>query len=147
MKMRMRLQGFDELSDRLMAMPKEVSGAHLRDTALEGAEIIREQAAKNAPVRTGNLANEIVTEVVREVEGSSVTVAIGPSKKAWYGKHVEEGHAVVAPGQRKVARAAMKSGQVLERVPPKPFLRPALDEKEQEATQVMAARIKRRLGL
>lgn len=138
------------MSDRLYNMPAEVSGANLRDTAQKGAEVIRAEASKKAPVQTGNLRDNIVTEIVREQEGVSVRVAIGPSEEAWYGKLVEQGHAKVSGGQRREYRAAKREGgKDFEwsggYVAPRPFLRPAFDEKKAEAEQVMADDLRRKL--
>ena len=142
MRMKVRVKGMEESSAQLNMMPREISGAHLREVALEGAEVIRAEAEKNARERkvTGTLAGDIHTEIAKESVGSRVVVHIGPGKKGWYGRLVEMGHAIVR-GTRKADR------KVIGHVPPHPWLRPALDTKKREAQEVMIRAFKRRLKL
>jgi len=142
MRMSIRTKGMEEIRRHLNMLPREVSGAHLREVALEGAEIIRQEAAKNALSRkeTGTLAGDIHTEIAKESVGSRVVVHIGPGKKGWYGRLVEMGHAIVR-GTRKADR------KVIGHVPPHPWLRPALDAKKHEAQDVMKESFRRRLKL
>mgnify|MGYP001157634375 FL=1 len=142
MRMRVRVRGMEEISAHLNMMPREVSGAHLREVALEGAEVIRAEAEKNARERkvTGTLAGDIHAEIAKESVGSRVVVQIGPGKKGWYGRLVEMGHAIVR-GTRKADR------KIIGHVPPHPWLRPALDAKKHEAQEVMIRAFRRRLKL
>jgi len=89
--------------------------------ASAGAEVIREQAAINAPRgETGNLARLEITKVVVK-KTNRVIVKIGPSKDAYYGLFLELGTVHMAP---------------------QPFLGPALEEKSNEAVQETANVIK-----
>jgi HK97 gp10 family phage protein len=98
------VQNFDKLS------MKDIN----TNAALAGAEVIREQAAQNAPRgETGNLARlEITKSVVKKTDRA--IVKIGPSTAAFYGTFIELGTVHMAP---------------------QPFLGPALEEKSQEAIQ------------
>lgn len=142
MRMTIRTKGMREIQEHLRMMPREVSGAHLREVALEGAEVIRAEAEKNARERkvTGTLAGDIHAEIAKESLGSRVAVHIGPGKKGWYGRLVEMGHAIVR-GTRKADR------KIIGHVPPHPWLRPALDAKKREAQEVMIRAFRRRLKL
>mgnify|MGYP001354359469 FL=1 len=142
MRMSIRTKGMEEIRRHLNMMPREVSGAMLQEVAMEGAEVIRAEAEKNARERkvTGTLAGDIHAEIAKESVGSRVVVHIGPGKKGWYGRLVEMGHAIVR-GTRKADR------KIIGHVPPHPWLRPALDAKKHEAQEVMIRAFKRRLKL
>lgn len=134
MKVRLKVEGGDKLARKLQMMAEEVARTHMRECALAGAEVIRAEAATLAPRKTGTLAGDIQKEVKKQTK-SRVDVHIGPGKEGWYGRLVEEGHAIVVNGQ-KVGDA-----------PPKPFLRPAFDAKLEEAEQAAVDELRRRLGL
>lgn len=141
MKVTMNIKGAEEIKQRLNMMQKEVAGEHLREVALEAAEIIRSEAEARAPRRTGTLASDIHKELdEKEVLGTRVKVKIGPGKKGWYGRLVEMGHKIVR-GRRKAEK------QVVGYAPPKPWLRPAFDATKKKAQEHMIEEFKRRLGL
>lgn len=148
MRVSIRTKGMKEIREALNMLPREVAGEPLREVALIGAEVIRQQAVANAEKRrrTGNLAKNIEKEIARESIGSRVIVHIGPNKDAWYGRLVEFGHAIV-----RVVSRVRKGGRVrritehLGQVPPHPWLRPAFDAKRREAQQVMEQEFRRRL--
>jgi HK97 gp10 family phage protein len=134
MKVRMKVEGGDKLARKLQMLAEETAREHMREAALVGAEVIRAEAAAKSPRRTGTLAGDIQKEVKKQTK-SRVDIYVGPGEKAWYGRHVEDGHALVIGGK--------KVGDV----PPHPFLRPALDEKAEEAQEATAAELRRRLSL
>lgn len=142
MRMHVRTKGMGEIQAMLRDLPQAVRGEALRESALDGAEPIREQAVANAlkHKRTGNLAESVEKEVARESLGDRVVVHIGPTQDGWYGRLLEMGHAIVHRGQRREYRRAKKlGGELLEweggYVPPYPWLRPALDTKRREAAE------------
>lgn len=134
MKVRMKVEGGDKLARRLQMLAEETARKHMRESALEGAEVIRAEAAEKAPRKTGTLAEDIQKEIKKQTK-SRVEIHIGPGKRGWYGRYVEEGHAVVR-NKKKIGDA-----------PPHPFLRPAFDEKNDEAQSIMVKELRRRLGL
>lgn len=134
MKVRLKVEGGDKLARKLQMMAEEVARTHMRECALAGAEVIRAEAATLAPRKTGTLAGDIQKEVKKQTK-SRVDVHIGPGKEGWYGRLVEDGHAIVVAGK--------KVGDV----PPHPFMRPAFDAKTGEAYDAFEAELKRRLGL
>lgn len=142
MRMTVRAKGIEEIRNRLNMLPREVAGEHLREVALEGAEVIRAEAEKNARERkvTGTLASDIHAEIAKESIGVRVVVHIGPGKKGWYGRLVEMGHAIVR-GRRKADK------KIIGYAPPHPWLRPAFDAKKREAQEVMIRSFRRRLKL
>ena len=134
MKVRMKVEGGDKIARKLQMMAEEVARTHMRECALAGAEVIRAEIETTAPHKTGTLAGDIQKEVKKQTK-SRVDVHIGPGKEGWYGRLVEDGHAIVVAGK--------KVGDV----PPHPFMRPAFDAKTDEAYDAFAAELKRRLGL
>ncbi len=140
MRMRIRCTGGEEIQRRLQMLPREIAGEPMREAAMAGAEVIRQEAVKNAQAhrRTGTLAGDIHAEIAKESIGERVVVHIGPGKKGWYGRLLEFGHAIVR-GRRKAEK------RVIGQVPPHPWLRPALDAKKEEAKHAMAEELERRL--
>lgn len=134
MKVRMKVEGGDKLARKLQMLAEEVAREHMRECALAGAEVIRAEIETTAPRKTGTLAGDIQKEVKKQTK-SRVDVHIGPGKEGWYGRLVEDGHAIVVAGK--------KVGDV----PPHPFMRPAFDAKTGEAYDAFEAELKRRLGL
>lgn len=132
MKVRMKVEGGDKLARRLQMLAEETARKHMREAALEGAEVIQVEASEKAPRKTGTLAEDIQKEIKKQTK-SRVEIHVGPGKKGWYGRLVEEGHAIV------------RDKKVVGHVSPKPFLRPAFDEKTDEAQDVIAAELRRRL--
>lgn len=134
MKVRMKVEGGDKLARKLQMLAEEVAREHMRECALAGAEVIRAEIETTAPRKTGTLAEDIQKEIKKQTK-SRVDVHIGPGKEGWYGRFVEDGHAIVVAGK--------KVGDV----PPHPFMRPAFDAKTGEAYDAFEAELKRRLGL
>lgn len=134
MKVRMKVEGGDKLARKLQMLAEETAREHMREAALAGAEVIRAEAEAKAPRKTGTLADDIWVGVKKQTK-ARVEVEIGPGEEGWYGRLVEDGHAIVV-GRRTVGY-----------VPPHPFMRPALDEKTNEAQEAFVEELRRRLGL
>ena len=143
----------------------------LEEAARAGAEVIRAEAARNAPRDTTSLSKSIETKTT-EKSKTKVEVAIGPDvaqKKGFrggiyhfYGLFQEYGvdlHFVGGKGVAAVNRRARKKrsnlmDSYLEQHRKKhpghkaqPFMRPALDSKQAEAQDKIAEVLKRELGL
>lgn len=111
----MATRGQVDLDRGFAAVKGAVRGRALRAATLKAGAVIRDQARANAPVRTGKLKRNIEQEV-EVAERERVVVRIGTTKDAFYGHLVEFG-------------TSSTSGR--------PFLRPALDEKVEEATRAL----------
>jgi HK97 gp10 family phage protein len=111
-------EGLEDLDRVLIAIALRFRETALKKAVLAGAQLIRDDAAERAPRRTGVLAEE---EVITSPRSSSrkfqATVHIGPSARAYYGAFVE-------------------TGTIYMRA--EPFLRPALEAKQEEAAQIAA---------
>lgn len=134
----MKVEGGDRLARRLQMLAEETARKHMREAALEGAEVFRAEAEEKAPRKTGTLAEDMQKELVKQTK-ARVEIKVGPGKKGWYGFLVEDGHAIV--------RGRGKSAKVIGHVPPHPFMRPVFDEKTGEAEDAVAKELRRRLKL
>ncbi len=131
-KMELRLEGGPLLAKKLMEIDSRLRRKHLIAAVRAGARILRDEARARAPVRTGTLRKSIVARLTRRKD-TSVEIAVTFSKKGWYGRHVEMGHAIV------------RGGKVVGFASPRPFLRPAFDEKKGEAEQAVVQMLYQRL--
>lgn len=138
LRVRMKVEGGDKIARKLQMMSEEMQRRHLREIALAAAEPIREQASANAAdpsiKKTGMLSKNIYKEVDKQTK-ARVVVRVGPGKKGWYGRLVEDGHAIV------------RNKKVVGYANPKPFLRPAFDEKQKESEKVVIEELRRRFNL
>lgn len=126
----LNLRGMPELREALKRLGSALKMEVIQEALMKGAEPIRAAAAQKAPRRTGTLAEEMIaahsTEWGRYARGAreAVAVRIGPSKKAFYGKFQELGT------RRHAAQ---------------PFLRPAFDERKDEAMGIIRDELRRRV--
>jgi HK97 gp10 family phage protein len=153
MKVRMKVEGGDKLARKLQMIAEEYQRKHMRECALAAAEVIRQETEDNAPVDRGILKSDIQKEVRKQTK-AKVDVFVGPGKTGWYAYFVEMGHAYVPKGMaataRKLRKAAKKAGRTftgVKMVPPHPFLGPAFERKTDEAEDVFAKELRRRLRL
>jgi len=147
-----KLDGIPELTLAL----KNIRGAELRKATLsavrKGAEVIRAEAAYNAPYDAGvnnlfpeghkkagtaaHLQDNIAVVVTTDSLKGEVRAKIGLHWRVWYGRLVEFGHAMAVRSHKSGKRWVYK---VVGRVEAKPFMRPAFDAKKEEAIQVCDA--------
>lgn len=122
-KITVKIEGGKELQDALRRVSASVAGEHLTAAAKEGAEIVRAEASRRAPRRTGKLAANIIAEVSLS-QSDRAEISVGPSKEAFYGMFVELGTKHMAP---------------------RPYLRPAIDESRAEVERAVHEALRRRL--
>jgi HK97 gp10 family phage protein len=143
MKVRMKIEGGDKIARKLQMLAEETARKHLRESALAGAEVIRQEVEDNAPIDRGILKTDIQKEIVKETK-ARVQIEIGPGDKGWYARLVEFGHKIVVGG---TLRSKSSPGKVVGEVPPHPFMGPAFDRKHEEAQKKAAEVLKARLKL
>ncbi|HAI49106.1 MAG TPA: hypothetical protein DCM53_04695 [Enterobacteriaceae bacterium] len=132
--------GLQEIARDLELLSRAENNKVLRDATRAGAEVIKQEVIKKAPVRTGKLKNNIVvlTQKARRrgdiasgvhIRGvnlrtgnSDNTMKAGNKRNAFYWRFVELGTS---------------------HMPAHPFVRPAFDTRQEEATQVAMARMNR----
>jgi len=147
-KVRMKVEGGDKIARKLQMIAEETARTHMREAALAGAEVIRAAAVEKAPEgKTGTLKGDIHKEIKKQTK-ARVEIHIGPGKDAWYGRLVEEGHKLVRViGRTQKGRRTYRIKKEIGQVPPHPFLRPAFDEKVDEAQKKAVEELRRRLKL
>lgn len=115
MQFSFRLLGQKEIIRRLSLMPDATAGKALSKAAMAGAKVIVSAAKARAPVRTHKLQESITAEVT-EKSRDHVEAKIGPGKSGFYGMFHELGTS---------------------KMPARPFLRPVLDESEEQVIQAV----------
>jgi HK97 gp10 family phage protein len=160
------VRGLADLDRYLAEFPKQMQKAALRQALTAAAKPIRDEARLRAPSKTGKLARAIKTGSPRQNEDGSFSISIrltGPD--AYLGHFIEYGvspHLIARKGARRgrAGLAAAKSqGEKVGGVvkigdefvsgiishpgfAARPFMRPALDLKAEEAVQAFGDRIR-----
>ena len=107
-----RIEGLDRFKQDLERLNFGNRQAALEAAGLKVVEPLRLQAGVNAPVDTGFLSRSILAVVDKKETGAdSLTILVGPSRKAFYGFFQEFGTA---------------------HMPPQEFLGPALEDTKDE---------------
>lgn len=119
------IEGGEELKRQLEKLGDK-GLAIAKDAIVAGAEIVREEASRRAPRRTGNLAANIVISEPKGEKPGELAVVIGPNKNAFYGLFLELGTSKMAA---------------------RPFLVPALKATKKQVQETVAAALRRGLGL
>jgi len=142
------ITGGAELDAFLQSLPAKLEKNIMRSALRAGAKVFREEARANVPVALGALKKSV--RISTGSKGGQVTASVkAGDKKAWYWRFVEFGTAahVIAPEE---AGALAVGGLVREKIEhpgatAKPFMRPALDAKADEAIAAVTAQIRKRL--
>ena len=143
-----KLVGEDELYRALMRLGQAARGG-IEPALREGAEVIRAEAESQAPGPHIEISDI-------EIAGNAAKIKIGPDKDHWYYQFFELGaqpheihpryktgkKALRFPGEdgEKLAWAVRHPG-----IPAKPFLRPAVDSKGQEAVEEARRALRKRI--
>lgn len=130
--------GLNDIAKDLEALSKAENNKVLRDATRAGAEVLKEEVIAKAPVRTGKLKRNVVvmTQKARRrgeissgvhIRGvnpgtgnSDTTMKADNPRNAFYWRFVEMGTS---------------------KMPAHPFVRPAFDVRQEEATQAALARM------
>ena len=110
------LTGMDELLKELYAIGEKVATRAENKALREGAEMLRQEISNRAPRKTGKLAANIVKTGVKIKNGVRY-IEVGPGKNVFYGLYHELGTT---------------------KMPARPFIGPALEEKRSEVFSTMA---------
>lgn len=105
----MNVEGVPELQRKFAALSGKMQRAVLRDSLRSAARVVEKDARNRVPVDTGRLKKAITQNV--SVKGVVGEALVGYKKEVFYGRFVEMGTSKMAA---------------------QPFLRPALDENNEE---------------
>lgn len=139
-----RVEGAEELQAKLAALGAKAQGIELERAALAGAEVIRAAAEGMAP------GPHIEAEITRQTD-QAVEVGIGPDLDHWYYGFFETGttgHPIDPAGGGGLAFMGRDGAIVRIHVDhpgfnARPFLRPAIDAKGDQAVEATAAALRR----
>ena len=141
------LKGFDELMQNLERLKSSTQRKVARLAVTAGARIVRNEAKRLVPVRTGNLRDSISIKVLPYRRTEHIAARVFASrirgKQGWHAHLIEFG---TAPRYQKpkefkhlspfLAKRAMKEsgkrGRYTGIGPARPFMRPALDNRRSE---------------
>lgn len=127
-----KLDGFAEVAEKLRSFPDAMGESALRQAAVAGASIIRDEALLRAPVKSGVLKSDIIMKHIDEASDGAnhqtyyVTVRGGQrsddgkkdaSHDAFYWRWVEEGHRYVPRAASAVTTftQTLSSGKIVSR--------------------------------
>ena len=88
-KVKVAIEGAEKIVKKLKEMD-DAAGDVLMKAAMEGGEIVLEEAKRNCPVDTGNLRNSLKLTKDKQTK-TKATVKIDFDKTLKYGTHVELG--------------------------------------------------------
>ena len=134
MRVDIELQGARELGRELYRLESKVRISLMEEAMTEAGEIIRQEAHNRAPRQRGGLAKSLAVQIGRK---HSPSVRIGPGRGGAHGNLVELG-----TGARQT-----KYGDSRGTMPAQPFLKPALEAKENEALAKFREVLRKGLGL
>lgn len=121
-EIRIGVTGVDEFEAKLRQLSLALQAQILVDIATAGAEIVRAEAQRNAPIgETGLLAENMTLRVNKESDINEASVDVGPDREQFYGYWVEMGS--------------------IHNAPAKPFLRNALEDKRSEVTDIIVQKM------
>lgn len=138
---KLSVSGLKELQTAMNRLSADMAGKIARQATASAAGVVRKAARDNAPVDTGNLKASIVMKRNRATnltEEYHVTARVGKKsdvKKAKAGKG--------RLGKDAYYLRFIEFGTV--KMPPRPFMAPALSNNIQQATDAMKKRLTQRL--
>jgi HK97 gp10 family phage protein len=147
------IAGGKALAEFLQTLPLKLERNIMRSALGAGARVIVNEAKNNVPVDAGDLkaSGKVVTNSKRGYVEANARFG---SKKAWYGRFVEFGTAphLIKGKNGGMLKFTARDGKSVETpqvshtgAKAKPYLRPALDSKAEEASRAVANKIRERL--
>lgn len=117
--------GMDELLRKLDALPSKLGTKKniIARSLRKGGELVRARMADLAPYESGTLQESIMITVVEQTAEGALA-RIGPSRKGFYGMFPEFGTVHQSPD---------------------PFMRPAFDEKRDQAVKLIGEELARQI--
>jgi len=135
-----QVQGLRQLGEAMRSLSADMRGRVARQATAAGAGVVRKAARQGAPVDSGNLQAAVVMKRQRQTrltEEYIVTVRQGKTRDAKAGK------AGGKQGKDAFYARFVEFGTVKHQA--QPFMRPALENNVQAATDAMAKRLRERI--
>ncbi len=146
--MTVRVEGLQELSQRISALNKTVANRVVRKAATAGARLIRDEAKSRVPVDTGLLKRNIVVKKFRDQGPGNVRYGIGlVSSKAVYSNN-KTNRRKGRVGQSYYQDKAFYGHMVefgTRKMKARPFLRPAFESQKEKAVDIVKNTLKEEL--
>jgi HK97 gp10 family phage protein len=144
-----KISGLRELGERMRNLSDDINKKVARQAVAAGAKIVRDDARRRAPKDTGNLQAAIVMKNLGKTKMTARYVVATRSGKT---ADVKAGKAAARSGekdQRKLVGKDAFYGAFVEfgtvKMPARPFMRPAIDDNTQAATDAIAKRLRQRI--
>lgn len=149
MAQNINIKGGKELQALLNTLPAKVEKSILRGAMRAGAIVLLNEAKNNVPLESGDLRDTL--RVSTNARRGRVTASVkAGNKKIFYSRFVEYGtgaHSISASGNGLLSFGGLFAKKVdVSGIRAKPFLRPALDTKANEAIEKAGQYIKARLN-
>jgi HK97 gp10 family phage protein len=142
------LKGGKEIQDFLNTLAPKLEQNIMRGALRAGAKVILDEAKQNVPVSSGDLRDSLRVSTSSKKGRVTASVKAG-NKKVFYSRFIEFGvaaHTITSKtGYLSFLGNAYKSVEH-PGLQPKPFLRPALDSKANEAINAVGDYIGKRLN-
>lgn len=163
MRLSFKVTGLKEFQEKLRAMPQDIARNALRAGVAAMAAVVRKEAQRRAPLRSGRLRKAIYqvgsrseSNLYRQVFKIRVRTGVrivkgkkDRSRDAFYWRWIEFGRGPVRAGRGTRVLADKESGQFFGKevrgVTPRPFMRPAFEAKKGDAIEALRARIQKRI--
>jgi HK97 gp10 family phage protein len=120
------LEGFTELNRKLQELESKAAGDTLAKATEVGAEIVRAEAERLAPKGDTGVLKESIAYRPGRLQVGRAQMDVGIGRDAFYGMFHERGSS---------------------KMPARPFLRPALINKADEAVAAIGTALRKMLGL
>lgn len=143
-----RVTGLKELNAFLQQLPVKLEANVLRAALRAGANVVKEEAKALVPVDSGTLRDGLKVST-RSRRGRVTATIRTTGKHAHVAQWLEYGtaaHRIIAKGKGMYFGGAWVKAVEHPGVKPKPFMRPALDAKAQDAVVASAVYMRRRLA-
>ena len=136
-----QVKGLRELGLQMQALSADLAGNVARQATAAGARVTRQAIKAGAPKDTGNLEAAIVMKRVRDTRLTEEYVVAIRKGKTRDAKAAKRGEGRL--GKDAFYARFQEFGTV--KAPAQPFIRPGFEESVQDATQVIADRLKQRI--
>lgn len=138
-----QVDGLRELGLRMQGLKADMAGKIARQAVAAGAGVVRAAARKGAPVDTGNLKAAVIMKRMRKPENGLTEQYIVTPRKGKASDVIAAKRGTGKLGKDAYYAHMVEFGTV--KMPAQPFMRPALEQNTQRATDAMVKRLRKRL--